>query len=125
VQAILKIPACAVLFAKKSQYLLEYTFPVSGKKAPVGMLSPVLHVELVFESFNELLPVFALEPAKKSALPFSSFAQRESGVFVYDGPFDGTIEQISEFVPEVFQTFQTDDRLAFYNFNRQVNEPDH
>jgi hypothetical protein len=98
---------------------------VLGKKTPVGMLDPVVHVELAYEFFNELPSVFALEPAKKSALPFSSFVPWESGVFVYDGPIDGTIKQISEFVPEVFQTFQTDDRLGFYNFDRQVNEPDH
>ena len=52
------------LFAKKSQYLLEYTFSVLGKKTPVGMLNPVLHVELALEFFNELPSVFALEPAK-------------------------------------------------------------
>ena len=75
------------------------------------MLNPVLHVELAFEFFNELPPVFALEPAKKSALPFSSFVPWESGVFVYDGPLDREIKQISELVPEVLQAIQTDGRL--------------
>jgi hypothetical protein len=98
---------------------------VLGKKTPVGMLDPVVHVELAYEFFNELPSVFALEPAKKSALPFSAFVPGESGVFVYDGPLDRMVKQISQFVPEVFETFQADDPLRFYNFDRQVNEPDH
>ena len=114
-----------MLFAKQSQHLLEYAFPVPGKKAPVGMLNPVLHVELVFEFLNELLPVFALEPAKKSALPFSSFVPRGIGGFVYDGPLDGTVKQISEFIPEVSKPFRQTMGSDFTISIRQVNEPYH
>ena len=96
-----------------------------GQKAPVGMLNPVFQVELAFEFVNKLLSVFALEPAKKGALPLSAFKPRHSGFLIYDGPVDRTIQQVFEFIPEKFEALQAYSLLVYYNFNRQVNKPDH
>ena len=96
-----------------------------GQKAPVGMLNPVFEVELAFEFVDKLLSVFALEPAKKCVLPLSAFKPRHSGFFINDGSVDRTIQQVSEFISEKFEALQAYDRLIHYNFNRQVNKPDH
>ena len=96
-----------------------------SQKTPVGMFNPVFQVELAFEFFNKLLSVFALEPAEKSSLPLSAFKHRHSGFLIYDGPVDRTIQQISEFISEKLEALQAYGLLIHYNFNRQVNKPDH